>query len=65
MAISGSGRGSGVETDAANPGDEAKPGTPGTGENVCPACRGKGKLNDAPCPECGGTGVVIEGIGGG
>jgi hypothetical protein len=32
-----------------NPGDEAKPGTPGTGE----ACR-----------SCGGTGKVIRGIGG-
>lgn len=49
-----------------NPGDEAAPGTPGTGENVCPACRGKGQLaGGQPCLECGGSGKIIEGIGGG
>jgi RecJ-like exonuclease len=47
------------------PGDEAKPGTPGTGENVCPACRGSGKVDGSTCETCGGTGVVTEGIGGG
>ena len=25
-----------------NPGDEARPGTPGTGEDTCPECNGKG-----------------------
>jgi DnaJ-class molecular chaperone len=48
-----------------NPGDEAAPGTPGAGENVCPDCKGSGRLNNAPCKTCGGTGKVIEGIGGG
>ena len=48
-----------------NPGDDAKPGTPGTGENVCPECSGSGRIDAAPCPTCGGTGKVIEGIGGG
>jgi DnaJ-class molecular chaperone len=48
-----------------NAGDDAKPGTPGTGENVCPECHGTGKLGQASCPKCGGTGKVIEGIGGG
>jgi DnaJ-class molecular chaperone len=48
-----------------NPGDEAEPGTPGTGENVCPACSGTGRLKEAACPDCGGTGVIVEGIGGG
>lgn len=33
-----------------NPGDEAKPGTPGAGEDIC--------------PECNGTGKIIRGIGG-
>jgi len=48
-----------------NPGDEAAPGTPGTGENVCRRCGGSGRIdNNAKCPECGGTGRVIEGIGG-
>src|SRR3712207_6975533 len=29
-----------------NPGDDAAPGTPGTGENVCPECKGSGRLGD-------------------
>jgi hypothetical protein len=49
----------------AAPGDEAPPGTPGTGEDVCPRCGGSGKLDGADCPECEGTGIVIAGIGGG
>ena len=65
MAHSEGGPAPTVGTDRLNPGDEAEPGTPGTGENTCPACSGKGRLNDAACPECGGTGVVNEGIGGG
>jgi DnaJ-class molecular chaperone len=48
-----------------NPGDDAGPGTPGTGENVCPDCKGSGRLSNAPCKTCGGTGKVIEGISGG
>jgi len=54
-----------------NPGDEAPPGTPGTGDDVCPVCQGTGRLDEDdeegghPCPNCGGTGVVTEGIGGG
>jgi hypothetical protein len=48
-----------------NPGDMAAPGTPGTGENLCPDCGGDGKLEGRPCPTCGGSGKVIEGIGGG
>jgi DnaJ-class molecular chaperone len=45
-------------------GDDAPPGTPGTGENICPTCKGSGKLGQKACPDCGGTGKVIEGIGG-
>lgn len=48
-----------------NPGDVAAPGTPGTGEDVCPDCEGSGKLAGQPCPTCGGTGTVIAGIAGG
>ena len=47
-----------------NPGDEAVPGTPGTGENLCRRCNGTGHYDGQPCVECGGTGKVIEGIGG-
>lgn len=49
-----------------NPGDEAKPGTPGAAEDICEQCSGSGKLsNGAPCPNCGGSGRVMRGIGGG
>ena len=47
-----------------NPGDEAPPGTIGTGENVCPDCHGAGRVGEKQCATCGGTGRVIEGIGG-
>jgi hypothetical protein len=50
---------------AAHPGDDAAPGAPGTGEDVCPACKGSGEVEGRPCPECGGTGKVIKGVGGG
>jgi transposase InsO family protein len=44
--------------------DEAPPGTTGTGENICPKCRGSGRVGQSRCPDCGGTGKVVEGIGG-
>ncbi|WP_334187637.1 hypothetical protein [Noviherbaspirillum sp.] len=48
------------------PGDEAAPGTPGTGDDLCDECSGTGKLRDgAECPNCAGTGHVTSGIGGG
>jgi hypothetical protein len=48
------------------PGDEAPPGSPGTGEDICQDCSGTGKRQDgSECPTCEGTGRVIEGIGGG
>ena len=53
------------EPKATNPGDQASPGTPGTGENVSHTCRGTGKLAGHECPACKDTGKVIEGIGGG
>lgn len=46
------------------PGDEAAPGTLGTGENVCRHCNGTGQHDGQTCPVCKGTGKVIEGIGG-
>ncbi|KAB0264152.1 hypothetical protein FEZ63_24215 [Microvirga brassicacearum] len=48
-----------------HPGDQADPGTPGAGENVCRECQGTGKIGSTDCPICGGTGIVIEEIGGG
>ena len=55
---------SGSDQPKLNPGDQAEPGTPGTGENVCPECKGSGRIGVAPCQTCGGTGTVIEGVGG-
>lgn len=52
-----------------HPGDEAAPGTPGSGEDVCPVCHGTGRIESGDaqtvCANCGGTGVIVEGIGGG
>ncbi len=48
-----------------NPGDEARPGTPGTGEDVCEVCNGSGKIDGKTCQNCGGTGKVVKGVGGG
>lgn len=47
------------------PGDDAPPGTEGTGEAVCPLCAGTGTVDEEPCPNCKGSGKVIQGIGGG
>jgi DnaJ-class molecular chaperone len=48
------------------PGDEAWPGTPGTGEDLCPDCGGTGKKKDgSECPTCEGSGRIVQGIGGG
>lgn len=47
-----------------SPGDEAVPGTPGTGEDVCPSCGGSGRRASGICPVCQGTGKVTAGIGG-
>lgn len=47
------------------PGDEATPGTLGTGENLCRRCHGTGTLDAEPCPDCRGTGKITSGIGGG
>lgn len=54
----------GQPSGAMSPGDQAPPGTPGTGENLCPVCGGEGSVEGRKCVNCGGTGVVTEGIGG-
>jgi hypothetical protein len=46
------------------PGDQAPPGSPNAGENLCPKCSGKGTVNGQPCQHCEGTGKVVEGVGG-
>ncbi|CAM3627061.1 Molecular chaperone DnaJ [Bordetella sputigena] len=47
-----------------NPGDQAPPGTAGTGEAPCPECGGSGRKDGAECGNCGGTGKVIKAVGG-
>ena len=46
-----------------NPGDEAAPGTPQTGEAICPECGGTGRAQDRECPNCGGSGQVVQIVG--
>jgi hypothetical protein len=51
---------------AMNPGDEAPPGSPASGEHLCRACGGSGLGdNDEACPECGGTGRVVVAVSAG
>ncbi len=45
-------------------GDDAPAGTPGTGEVVCPECDGRGRINGQRCENCGGTGRVVQAVGG-
>ena len=52
-------------TDMMAPGDEAPPGTPGTGEDVCPACGGSGRVDGQDCDTCLGRGRVIKAISAG
>jgi len=47
------------------PGDEAPPGTPGTGEDVCPDCAGSGRGDGGACQTCLGRGRVIKAISAG
>ncbi len=47
-----------------NPGDEVKPGTPQSGEHVCPTCFGSGRAESGgECPACGGSGKIIALVG--
>lgn len=54
-----------TDTDPPKPGDEAPPGAPGTGENLCRRCGGSGKVDGQACSDCAGTGRVTTPIGGG
>ena len=47
------------------PGDEAPPAESSAAENLCPECGGSGDREGRECSHCGGTGRVIEAIGGG
>lgn len=45
------------------PGDETRPGSKQSGENVCPTCAGTGKVDGHGCPDCKGTGTVTSIVG--
>lgn len=45
------------------PGDEVKPGTDQSGENICRTCAGSGQVNGRDCPDCRGTGTVTALVG--
>jgi DnaJ-class molecular chaperone len=45
------------------PGDEVRPGTAQSGENLCPTCSDKGEVNEETCSECGGAGTVTTLVG--
>ena len=47
-----------------HPGDQAPPGSESAGENLCPDCGGDGRREGRVCETCGGTGRVLETIGG-
>ena len=51
------------EPDGKKPGDEDVPGSKQTGEHICPACGGTGKLNQEPCPDCDGSGQITIIVG--
>jgi DnaJ-class molecular chaperone len=46
------------------PGDEVPPGTPGSGDDVCPRCHGSGTIDSQGCEYCSGTGMITRAIGG-
>ncbi len=45
------------------PGDEARPGSPQSGENVCPDCSGSGRRDGKTCTTCAGTGRITAIVG--
>ncbi|WP_188311945.1 hypothetical protein [Salinarimonas soli] len=45
------------------PGDEVAPGTPQSGETLCPACGGSGSVESRLCEACRGTGTVTALVG--
>jgi hypothetical protein len=53
-----------TQTNDLAPGDDAPAGTAGTGEDICPMCKGRGRLDEGTCPNCAGRGKVIKGVGG-
>ena len=61
--MGGSGRSNGQGSPDRNPGDEARPGSKQSGDQVCPACDGTGRIDETACADCGGTGRVTVIVG--
>jgi hypothetical protein len=53
---------SGSESGRRTPGREA-PRAPQIAENIGGSCRGTGRVEGEACPECGGSGRVVETVG--
>jgi len=53
----------GTEAPGKNRENGASPDAPQTAENICRTCSGAGRVDGKPCPDCGGTGKVIETVG--
>jgi DnaJ-class molecular chaperone len=53
-----------TESDTYGPGGDLSAGQDGAGEDVCPVCSGSGRVDDQQCQTCGGTGKLIEPVGG-
>jgi DnaJ-class molecular chaperone len=52
-----------IDTEKKAPGDQVKPGTKQAAENTCRKCKGTGRIDGKPCPDCGGSGKVVEIVG--
>jgi hypothetical protein len=48
-----------------SPGDEAPPGEPQGGENLCRECGGSGRVDGGTCATCGGSGKTTSAISAG
>jgi len=55
----------GEQREAMAPGDEAPPGDPSAGENLCRTCNGTGDVDGKSCETCGGSGKVSTAVSGG
>jgi hypothetical protein len=53
-----------IDDVARAPGDAAPAGTPGTGENICRRCTGRGRVDGGECGHCAGSGKVVDAVGG-
>jgi RecJ-like exonuclease len=53
-----------TNADPYGPGGDLPADEEGAGEDVCPVCSGSGRVDDQQCSTCGGTGKLIEPVGG-